>query len=383
MSNNPEFDFFRRMGELRAEGLSHHDAFERSNLEQRAEIALRQSKTHLIVWLFGALDLKRRYDFPEFGLVITGDVDKNPGHIFRVGTAYKAEVALRSADIAGLLEAIERVERFIAAWHLVSGGGDIHYFSAFMHGMSLGAAGVNLDADEALLSSFDSVVRALPERARSLVDRAASWFRQGKTGYFAGGWRSSIFAEYAAAWNAFECLVGAICSLNPPRGTNRTEKQQLINDYLASIGRPPTLQDIDFCYSRIVNPGLRHETTHALRLIFGATADQYLAELFSATPQENSLYNIRNDINHANINETKFEDWLRVGRGYARLSLIVRQLLRIAGALPVILDPWIRSCFTCEHKKETDCALGLRPASEQYWKFACDRHTWGKGFPAV
>jgi len=223
----------------------------------------------------------------------------------------------------------------------------------------------------------------LPERARSLVDRAASWFRQGKTGYFAGGWRSSIFAEYAAAWNAFECLVGAICSLNPPRGTNRTEKQQLINDYLASIGRPPTLQDIDFCYSRIVNPGLRHETTHALRLIFGATADQYLAELFSATPQENSLYNIRNDINHANINETKFEDWLRVGRGYARLSLIVRQLLRIAGALPVILDPWIRSCFTCEHKKETDCALGLRPASEQYWKFACDRHTWGKGFPAV
>ena len=136
-------------------------------------------------------------------------------------------------------------------------------------------------------------------------------------------YRSDVLRTYASYWNAFECLVEAVVLIRPYKNKSKPERQALIDEFLQARNCRLTPADIQECYQSIVNPGLVGKASHALSVCFGEKADQYILECFRAIPAEDRLYNIRNAINHGEIDAENPNELLRVEAKLTRLWMIV------------------------------------------------------------
>jgi len=135
--------------------------------------------------------------------------------------------------------------------------------------------------------------------------------------------RSDLLRIYVAYWNAFECLVEAVNVLCPPPKLSKTEKQKQLDTFIAARHGKLTSADIVKCYQDIVNPGFVGKASHALTVCFPDEAEMYIDECFRMPDRRNRLYDVRNAINHGEIDAEHPEELLRVASRLDRLRMIV------------------------------------------------------------
>lgn len=76
-----------------------------------------------------------------------------------------------------------------------------------------------------------------------------------------------------------------------------------------------------------MDPGFKAKASHALKVAFPGRLDYYIHECLEVKPKSERLYDIRNAINHGNIDMNKLLEITRVEDKQSRLWAIVFGIL--------------------------------------------------------
>lgn len=370
---------------LREEGKSFIEASELADLDMKINQWPKNWGKDLQASIYGFLEIQVKVELPELGITIEPkkEVPKKDegGFVFGAPYAYSAKVQVSSRDKEGVLDAINRLEKFLSAWRMTEWPGRAINYWCFLFYRS---AGVQTCLDSEKLDNTKRALSAISkytEHQQRLIWQAAWWLRQCEEPFFNNP-NPSVFREYLAYWNALECLTEAICDMGKPKKLTKSQKNTLISNYITQINRTPTYEDINKLYNQVVNPGLPQKVKQALSVCFGVVGEQYHRECFKKQPKESQLYQIRNDIAHGNIVEYEFDKRLRVEEALSRLHIIVNNMLSILSHQSLMLDRHTDSCYTCaNHSAEGICSLSLLPPNERYWRFMCNKYGRNKSMP--
>ena len=235
----------------------------------------------------------------------------------------KATVSLNGRSIKSIMNAIRRLNLFFGAWTLTSwGNNQVGWWCYLTHGGKVSAS-VDLEIDE-ILRVTDKLCD-LPVEMRQRVDSALYWMRATPALLLSSNYMH-VFPAYTAHWNAFECLVEAIHIYRPEPHVSKAAKQKAIDDYTKERGGHLTAQHIDELYRSVVNPGFVGRAKHALRVCFGGVASDYIHECFDRPDRHNRFYEIRNAINHGEIDAENPQERIRIESRLALLHLMLLQL---------------------------------------------------------
>lgn len=312
--------FLERTNDLHRQGYDWSEAFGRAQIEQCIEAWPSAWGEDLEVLVYG--DFKPPDEdliIPALGITVYKE--KLEKTVIRSAMCVlKARVKITEKSLAAITDAARRINVFLGAWTLVEwGNGACGWWSYVTHG-NCGGVGTVL-AHEGLERAIQGVID-LPEAVRRRVDAALYWVREPRR-LLLEACRSDVLRIYSAYWNAFECLVEAVATLRPQQKPSKSEKQRLIDEFVAARDGNLTSSDIAECYREIVNPGFVGKASHALKTCFPEDADYYIEECFRLSQQGNRLYDIRNAINHGEIDAEHPEELLRVESRLHHLWMIV------------------------------------------------------------
>jgi hypothetical protein len=215
------------------------------------------------------------------------------------------------------------------------GNSGFGWWSHITHG-STGGLMPKLEADR--VRKVVDALGQLPAPVARKVRAALYWIREPRR-LVMEGYRSDVLSVYAGYWNAFECLVEAVCVLRPRPKLRPVEKQAHIDAFVAERNGKLDSNAISECYKSFVDPGFVAKASHALRVCFANRADQYIVECFRMKPESDRLYSIRNAINHGDIDVDKPRELLRVADRHSRLWMIVFGMLGSIIPIDRPLDP--------------------------------------------
>jgi hypothetical protein len=271
--------------------------------------------------------------FPALGITIEPDVVKN-SPIITATCVVKGRVAVSEKSIKGIVDASSRIDTLLgllAAIDWVNSG--IGWWCNLTHGM--GGGGI-ISIEQDVLEKAIKVYDKLELRIRYKVASALYWMRESRR-MAMESYSNDVLRTFAGYWNAFECLVEAVCILRPRERTTKDDKQDQIYRFLAVHEGKLTPADV-VELNRIVDPGFRGKASHALRQCFADKADQYIRECFEAKPDEDRLYQIRNSINHGDIDASNPEELIRIRDKQLRLWMIVFGMLGQIIPIPTPVD---------------------------------------------
>lgn len=261
--------------------------------------------------------------FPDLGITIEPE---------RVTTSFiksalcvlKARVKITEKSVDALSNAAERINTLLGVLAALNWGDfQSGWWSHVTHGsMSTGMPKVEPDRVNEVVEVFG----ALPPETAQKVRSALYWIREPRQ-LMMEGYRSDVLRVYAGYWNAFECLVEAVCLLHPQPKLSKTEKQACIDAFVAERKGKLDAAAISECYRDFVDPGLVAKASHALKICFPERADQYVEECFRMKPKQDQLYSIRNAINHGEVDAHNLSELLRIEDRHSRLWMIVFGML--------------------------------------------------------
>jgi len=163
----------------------------------------------------------------------------------------------------------------------------------------------------------------LETNGRRRLAGAIWWYRKAcSTAYY------SIFDSYTAYWNCLEIM----CNVAGSKVHKGTEVDDAIQEYLK--GRAEVKAGhILHCYNNFVNYSIKEQMKDALKDLIGEEqASQVTYQCFEIKPEEDRLYQIRNDINHGNIRENSGPAYERVYfRGMLLWNIVMELLHRKLG----------------------------------------------------
>jgi hypothetical protein len=87
-----------------------------------------------------------------------------------------------------------------------------------------------------------------------------------------------------------------------------------------------------------VNPSFVGEASPALRVCFEEEADHYIRECFTLPRRQDRLYDIRNAINHGDIDAENANELLRVESRLHRLWMIIWRMFGRLVPFPAPMD---------------------------------------------
>ena len=210
----------------------------------------------------------------------------------------KAKVTVSEKSISGLIEAARRINLFLGVHTLVGwGNAGCGWWSYETHGTG-GGASPKID-DDALIPAIESACK-LPPDVRHKIEAALYWIREPRN-LVMESHRPDLLRVFSAYWNAFECLVDAVLLIRPRQSKSKSEKQAAIDSFVSARSGQLTSADIVECYQQIVNPGLVAKATHVFDVCVPEHAELYIKECFKIKPNKDRLYDIRNAINHGDI----------------------------------------------------------------------------------
>lgn len=246
-------------------------------------------------------------------------------HVKSAMYVLRARVEVKEKTVSELADAAHRINILLGMWSLLEwGSADKGWWSWVTHGRQVYGGASKIDHKD-LHVPIESLLK-LPEPVKRKVEAALYWIRE--PGSLLQEWhRSDVLRLYASCWNAFECLVEAVNILRPQQKLSKEKKQQLIDEFVAQRGGKLTAQDIQDCYRQFVDPGFSAKARHALIVCFPKEADTYFLECFKAPDK---LYQIRNDINHGNVDAEDPNELLRIT---TRLQLLSKIVLRMFSRL--------------------------------------------------
>lgn len=246
-------------------------------------------------------------------------------HINSALYVLKAKVEVKEKSISELANAVHRINILLGIGSLLEWGSAARgWWSWVTHGRPFfgGASGI----DHKDFHTPIEVLLNLPQPVKGKVEAALYWIRE--PGNLVQEWhRSDVLRLYAGYWNAFECLVEAMTLLRPQQKLSKANKQRLIDEFVSQREGKLTAEDIQNCYRRIVDPGFSEKARHALLVCFPNEAETYFFECFQAVDK---LYQIRNDINHGNVDAEDPNELLRIE---TRLHILAKIVLRMFSRL--------------------------------------------------
>ncbi len=309
-----------RARELKRQGFTWGHAWGKAILEQRIENWPSGWGDDLQILIYGDFQPPNGdLDFPE--LEITVHAEKIEGTVIRSALCVlKATVRISEKSVPALLDAARRINILLGSWTLVEwGNAGCGWWSHVMHGTG---AGVGTTFDHKDLRRAIEGVLGHSGPLREKLDAALYWVREPRN-LLMEFYRGDLLRRYSAYWNAFECLVDAVLIARPQQKVSRSDKQVLVDEFLAQRSGKLTAADVVECYHEIVNPGLVGRASHALKVCFPDDAPDYINECFRIEPPRDRLYNIRNSINHGDIDAENPKELLRVDDRLLRLWMIV------------------------------------------------------------
>ena len=235
----------------------------------------------------------------------------------------EATVKIEKKNIASLVDAKRRINVFLGAWTIVNWGNNfISWWSYVTHGTGSGV--VTLFDENELHGSINDILQ-LPKPVRQKVEAALYWVREPRNPFWES-YRSDLLRMYTAYWNAFECLVEAINIHCPQNKLSKSDKKREIDKFVSQRSGNLTAEDIQKCYQEIVNQGFVGKAKHALKICFPDNYEMYINECFTTQDPSEHLYNIRNAINHGDIDAENPDELIRIESRLSRLWLIVWQM---------------------------------------------------------
>jgi hypothetical protein len=325
----------RRTTELQATGMPAGQAWQLAMLERRVQNWPADWGDKLQIVIYGDFEPpEANLHFPDLGIVIVAGRVENS--IIRTATCVvRAWVSISDKSVAGLVEAAGRIDLLLGIYSAIGwGNSGSGWWCHVTHGSISGAGGTfQPDAMNRVISELG----ILQPDVRRKVASALHWIREPRQ-LVMEGYRSDILRRYAAYWNAFECLVDAVCILHPQRKLSRTEKQDGIDRYLADHHGKLSTSDVLELYQAFVSPGFVAKASHALQECFPDRSDKYVAECFKAKPDRDRLYDIRNAIDHGDVDAENREELFRIDARYTRLWFIVFGMLGQILSVPRPID---------------------------------------------
>lgn len=264
---------------------------------------------------------------PELGITINR-IKKEDTFIKSARCILEASVKVEDKSLESLIDAIHRINTFLGLWTLFNEHSAIGWWWYLSHA-TYRSISKKLEKDE----KFDYIIRSIysfPAKIRKKVDAALYWIREPQI-LFRDSYRSDLLRSYSGYWNAFECLVDAANEIMPEQRITKSErkrqKEKVINDIVDNIkkqNKELTLEDAIEC-ARIVNPGFKAKASHALTVCFPSeVALKLIDQCFEIPEKSNRLYQIRNDIDHGNIDAENPKELYRVEQRFNYLNAIVR-----------------------------------------------------------
>ncbi len=361
--------FFRllneKMLELMTTGMPEGRAEGIAMLEHRITAWPPEWGNELIVLLYGDfVPPAKPLHFAELGIVveaekITHSIVKN------VMCVLRARVKVKERSIAGVVDAVDRINTLLGIAAVVAWGNcGSGWWSLVTHG-TLGGVLATLDDED--IEHVTNHMKKLPPKVVQRIKAALYWIREPRQ-MVMERYRLDVMRTYAGYWNAFECLVDAVCLLKPQPKVSKNEKQDRMNRFLAErrgkrdsklsfddptqnwqtvvsanfVGRESqwSVEDIIDCHHSFVSPGFVGKASYALRVCFPPEqAERYILECFKAKPCDDRLYNIRNAINHGDIDAENPHELIRVEDKHLRLWMIVFGMLGTLIPIKRPLDP--------------------------------------------
>ena len=258
-------------------------------------------------------------EFPVLGIRVLAEPLADTV-VSRARTVLAARIKIRERTLEEIADAVRRVNVLLGTWTLVTwANSPVSWWSHLAHATGSGVIKVEFDKVTVAVAG----VTALPAEARSKVEAALFWIREPGRNWGEGN-RSNLLRRYSAYWNAFECLVDAVHKVRPPASKlSKSEKQAAIDRFVADRDGDLTAKDIVDCYQQIVNPSFVGKARHALEVCFGSDARWYIEECFTCKPERDRLYNIRNEINHGDVDAENHDELLRIEARFPRLFSIL------------------------------------------------------------
>lgn len=319
--DNSTFDLtLERARELNREGLDWGQAWGKAWLEHRIRNWPSAWGEDLEVLIYGDFEPpKEELHIPA--LRITVNPEKLEGTVISSAMCVlKATVEIDEKSVRALVDAGRRINILLGAYTLVNwGNGASGWWSYVTH--DSGAGGGTKLAHDDLDRAITGII-LLPTNIRQKVDAALYWVREPRN-LFKEFHRNDLLRIYSAYWNAFECLVEAVNILMPQPKLSKTEKQARIDSFVKERGGRLTSSDIQECYLDIVNPGFVGKARHTLLVCFKDEAAMYIEECFGLPDRQNRLYDIRNSINHGDVDAENQEELIRIQSRLRQLWLIV------------------------------------------------------------
>ncbi len=309
-----------RTRELEKEGLESSLAWDKAYLQYKVDHWPEDWGQTLHVLIYGDFNPPNSdLNFSELGISI-GKEPQPDTPVQMAGCVLKALVQVHERSLRGLVDAIGRVNTLLGGLMLVSwGNGGCGWWCDITH-QALGSSQMNIE-DKHLGEVVNGTLK-LQQKVRRKVEAALYWIREPHS--MVKEWhRKDVLRIFSAYWNAFECLVDAIDTVKPREKLSKSKKQERIDEFVQERQGHLTATDVVDCYREIVSPGLVPKATHALEVCFGSDVRLYADQCFHLREHPNRLYNVRNAINHGDIDAEDPDELLRVSCRLGVLWFIV------------------------------------------------------------
>ncbi|MEE9296855.1 MAG: hypothetical protein V3W34_18070 [Phycisphaerae bacterium] len=325
----------KRAAELQETGLSRGVAFGTADLEARIASWPKKWGDDLQVLIYGDFDAPNHdLDYPALG--ITVEAGKCTNTIIKTALCVvSARVTVREKSLSAVLDAAARLNTFLGIWTIIDWGNRGVGWWCHLTSGTMGTVGGPFEK-EGIERAFAGIDRLPPEVKRK-VTAALYWIREPKH-MMLEKFKNDILRVYAGYWNAFECLVEAVCLIRPRRKMKKQEKQDGITQFIADRQGKLDVASLSECYRLFVDPGFVAKASHALCSCCPDRADGYIKECFRAKPDQERLYAVRNAINHGDVDSDSIQEMIRVEDKLQRLKMIVFAMLGCLIPFPYPLD---------------------------------------------
>lgn len=314
-----------RARELEGESLDFGHAFSKAAMEDRIRIWPSHWGDDLQILIYGDfIPLKEDVHLDTLGIVIHSELQKDTV-IKCAFCVVKATVKVKGKNAEELIDAERRINIALGVWSLLTCNANaIGWWSIVTHGLP-GGTQTPVDTEK-WTSHVDHLSKLHPD-VLSKIRAALYWIREPRN-LLMHSYRSDLLSRYAGLWNAFECLMAAVCLLKPQPKKSKKEKQEHIDSVITERQGKPTLRDIEQLYQEIVNPGIKAKSKHVLEICFPDDFDEYVRQCFNLPDKSNELYQIRNDINHGSVDAENIDEYIRIEARIAKLYTIVWEMFK-------------------------------------------------------
>jgi hypothetical protein len=305
----------RRISEFESQGMDFEHASRHAWLETRIQNWPAAWGNDLHILIYGDFEpLTQPLAIPSLGITV------EPGHvdgtvIKTARTVQQGAVRVLEKSVAGLSDAARRINILLGVWTLQNfANGTIKWWSWVTHDAQSAVQPV-LSTD---VDGPANTILALPGPTRRRFNSALYWIREPHSLLHEFP-RADRIRQFAAFWNAFECLVDAVNEVIPKLKLSPAAKKAEVDKFFSDLRHPPTPGDVQRCYREIVDPGFVGRANNALDVCFPEGAESWKHECFRRPDEHNQLYNVRNAINHG---ELEAEDPAEIARLDARLTKV-------------------------------------------------------------